>query len=718
MSVDAPLHSSLWYRVAPLRPRLLTRARLHRHRYRGERWYLLQDPASGRVHRFTPAARLVLAAMDGARSVEDLWQLAQRQLGEDAPTQDEIIQLLGQLHASDLLSTDAAPDVLEVFERGRKQETAKRRRSWANPMAIRIPLWDPGRFLDRFVPQWRWFWGWPGALLWLVVVLPALVMVPPHWPDLTGNLADRVLAVDNLLLVALVFPFIKALHELGHATATRAGGGEVHDMGLMLLVLMPVPYVDASSATVFRSRWRRALVGAAGMLVELFVAALAFYLWLAVEPGFVRAVCFNVMLVAGVSTLIFNGNPLLRYDAYYILGDLTELPNLGQRATRYWGYLLESYVLRVRDAQSPAETPSERAWFGLYGLASSIYRIFVTVAIAIFIGSQFFFVGVVLALWAMVMMVGMPVFRLMQHLQSRQSLRERRVRILGIGGAVLAVLLLVLVLVPMPQRTLAEGVVWLPERAILRAGAPGFVSRVEAAPGARVQAGQPLVRRIDPALEAQVLTLEARVAELDASFGVEFVNDRVRADMIKNQLVAEQTALERARERAAALQVEAQVDGVFTIAAAQDLPGRWHKKGEVLGYVLGADEPIVRVVVEQGVADLVGASTRKVAVRLSDEVGRVIEGRILRQVPAGRDESPSKALLSSGGGKLATDPRDPEGKKTLERVFQIDVGLNAPLGRPAAYGQRVHVRFELEPAPLALQGWRSLRRLFLRHFDV
>jgi len=718
VSVDAPLHSSLWYRVAPLRPRLLTRARLHRHRYRGERWYLLQDPASGRVHRFTPAARLVLAAMDGQRSVEDLWKLAQRQLGDDAPTQDEIIQLLGQLHASDLLSTDAAPDVLEVFERGRKQETAKSRRSWANPMAIRIPLWDPGRFLDRFVPLWRWLWGWPGALLWLAVVVPALVMVPPHWPDLTGNLADRVLAADNLLLVVLVFPIIKALHELGHATATRASGGEVHDMGLMLLVLMPVPYVDASAATVFRSRWRRAVVGAAGMIVELFLAALAFYVWLAVEPGFVRAICFNVMLVAGVSTLIFNGNPLLRYDAYYILGDLTELPNLGQRATRYWGYLLERYVLRVRDATSPAETSSERAWFGFYGLASSIYRTFVTVAIALFIGSQFFFIGVVLALWAVAMMIGMPIVKLVQHLQSRQSLRERRVRIVGIGAAVLGLLALVLVLLPMPQRTQAEGVVWLPERSMLRAGAAGFISRVEAQPGAQVSVGQLLVRRVDPALDAQIRTLEARVAELDANFSVEFVNDRIRADMIRNQLAAEQSALDRARERAAEQPVVAQVDGVFSIASPQDLPGRWHKQGEVLGYVLGADEPIVRVVVEQAVADLVGASTRAVSVRLSDEVGRVIGGHILRQVPAGRDEAPSRALLASGGGKLVADPRDPEGRKTLERVFQIDVGLDEPLGRPAAFGQRVHVRFDLAREPLAVQAWRSLRRLFLRHFDV
>jgi len=316
------------------------------------------------------------------------------------------------------------------------------------------------------------------------------------------------------------------------------------------------------------------------------------------------------------------------------------------------------------------------------------------------------------------MMVGMPLVKFVQHLQSRQSLRERRVRIVGYGGAVLAMLALAVVLLPMPQRTQAEGVVWLPERAILRAGVPGFVSRVEGQPGAAVKAGQALVQRIDPTLDAQIRTMEARVAELEASYSVEFVTDRVRAEMVNDQLRAESAGLERARQRAAELPIVAQVDGRFMLPSAPDMPGRWHKQGEVLGYVLGADEPIVRVVVEQAVADLVGASTRAVAVRLSDDLGRVIEGRILRQVPAGRDEAPSKALLASGGGRLAADPRDPEGRKTMERIFQIDVGLNEPLGRTAAFGQRVHVRFDLTPEPLAVQAWRALRRLFLRHFDV
>ena len=716
--IDTPLQSSLWYRVAELRPQLVARARLHRHRYRGELWYLLQDPASGRVHRFTPAARLILAAMDGRRSVQDLWLLAERRLADDAPTQDEVIQLLGQLHAADLLMTDVPPDAIELFERGQRESRAKARRSWINPMAVRIPLWDPGEFLDRHAGLWPRLWGRGGALVWLAVVLPALLLLPSQWPELSGNLSDRVLQAENLLLLGLLFPLIKALHEMGHASATHAAGGEVHDMGLMLLVLMPVPYVDASSANVLRSRWARARIGAAGMIVEIFIAALAFYVWLLVEPGLARAVCFNLMLVAGVSALIFNGNPLLRYDAYYILADLIELPNLAQQSTRYWGYLFEQYVLRVHDAVSPAHTASERAWYSFYGIASTVYRLFVTIAIALFIGAQFFFIGVVLALWALVMMAVVPVVKAVRHLQARPSLRERRgaLMVWGGGAAILATLLVLWM--PVPYRVQAEGVVWLPEQATLRAGAGGFFARFEAPPGSPVKVGTPLLASYDPTLEAQLRLLEARVEELEANYNNEFVNDRARAEMVKGQLELERESLERARERARGLHLAAESNGVFTVPQPADMPGRFFKKGEVMGYVLGEVQPVVRVVVEQAVVDTVGLSTQGVELRLAEDIGQIREGRIVRQVPAGADEAPSRALVSQGGGRIAADPRDPQGRRTLERIFQIDVAFERPLERPSAFGQRVFVRFDLRPEPLATQWYRALRRLFLNHFSV
>lgn len=715
--MNKPLLSNVWYRVAALKPRLRTHARLHRHRYRGELWYLLQDPASARVHRFTPAARLVIAAMDGQRSVADLWRLAGKHLGEDAPTQDEMIELLGQLHSADLLQSDATPDVAEVFARGEKQERAQQRRSYANPMAVRIPLLDPERFLNRFPRLLSFLWGRWGALLWLMVVVPAIVLVPPHWPELTHNFSDRILAVDNLMALWLVFPIIKALHELGHASATKAGGGEVHDMGIMLLVLIPVPYVEASAATAFRSKYRRAQVGAAGMLVELFLAAIAFYIWLASEPGIVHAFMFNVMVVASVSTLLFNGNPLLRYDAYYILADLIEIPNLASRALRYLGYLIERYVLFVPDVEPPMATAAEKAWFVLYGIASSIYRVLVTIAIALFIAGKFFVVGVLLALWAMFAMVVVPAAKGIQYLIDNPRVRQRRSRIVAIVAGLTAALVVVVFVIPMPFRTQAEGVIWLPERAMVRAGADGFVGKFLVTPGSHVVRGEPLIKSYAPSLDAKIRIGESRVAELEARYRAEFVTDHAKAQIVLDRLQAETAALAHVRERADGLTVRAGTNGIFMVPQAVDMPGRFYHEGALLGYVIEKVRPLARVVIPQGDVDTVRLAADRVKVCLASDPDQTFSGHIVREVPAGGAQLPSKALATEGGGRLAADPRDPQSVKALDRVFQLDVALTQG-PRIALFGQHVYVRFSHAREPLAAQWYRGIRQLFLTRFNV
>ena len=711
------LLSSSWYRVADRKPKLRSHARLYRHLYRGEVWYLLQDPASARVHRFTPAARLVISLMDGTRTVAKLWEIANKRLAEDAPTQDEMIQLLGQLHSINLLQSDVTPDVAELFTRGEREDRARYRRSFANPMALRIPLWDPDAFLNRFQRPIRFIWSRWGALVWLAVALPALFLVPPHWPELSNNFTDRILALDNLMVLYLVFPLLKALHELGHATATKAGGGEVHDMGIIVLVLLPIPYVEASAATIFKSKYERAVVGAAGVTVELFVAALAFYAWLLVEPGIVRAILFNVMLIASVSTLMFNGNPLLRYDAYYILADLIEIPNLAARSARYWGYLVQRYILGLGEAEAPYGHGSEKAWFVFYGLASTVYRIVVTVVIAFFIASRFFVIGVLLALWTITAMVVLPVIRAIAFLTASPQLRKQRGRAIIVSAGMLLAASAFLVAAPMPYSTHAEGVLWLPEEAIVRAGANGFFAAFLVEPGTQVSAGDALIRCSDPALQAQLRRSEAKVAELEAAYTAEFASDQLKAQLVRDRLAAERASLALAQERAADLVVRARTPGVFLAPDSVDMPGRYYKKGEPLGYVLGKARPLARVVVPQEAVDKVRLATDGIEVRLSENPLSVLQGKVVREVPGGDEMLPSPALASQGGGDVPTDPREAKSPRALQRVFQFDVELDGP-EHLDHFGQRVYVRFEHEREPLSVQWYRSIRLLFLTSFYV
>src|SRR5436190_17328644 len=335
------LLSPSWYRVADLRPRLRSHFRVQRHLYRETRWYVLQDSLSRRTHRFDARAYFVIGLMNGRRSMQAIWDATLARHGDEAPSQEDLIRLLGQLHLSDIVQCEATPDVEELLRCMQRMRARSQLARWISPLAIKLPLFDPDRLLDRAIHWYRPLFGPLGALAWLAVVGWAAFTAAQHWNELTHDLSSRVLAPENLVIAALVFPMIKVLHELGHACAVKAWGGEVHEIGVMFLVLMPVPYVDASAASAFPQKRRRVLVGAGGMIVELFIAAIALALWLELQPGVARAICFNIMLIAGVSTVLFNANPLLRFDGYYILADLLELPNLRQRATQYLGSLVE-----------------------------------------------------------------------------------------------------------------------------------------------------------------------------------------------------------------------------------------------------------------------------------------------------------------------------------------------------------------------------------------
>lgn len=709
--------SASWYRVAELRPQLRSHAHVQRQRFRGRPWYVLRDSASGKLHRFTPSVYLLIQLMDGQRNIDEIWKEVAAATGVDAPTQDEVIELLAKLHTGDLIQTDLPPDIAELAERGDRQKRLKFLQSFINPLSIRIPLWDPDSFLNRTSSSVAWLFGPLGLFLWLLAIVPALIQAGIHWRELTGNLSDQVLGHQNLLLLMLAFPAIKVAHELGHAYAVKLGYGEVHEMGVMLLVLAPVPYVDATASGAFRSKWQRALVGASGMLVELFLAAIAMTVWVLVEPGLVRSVAYNVMFVAGVSTLIFNGNPLLRYDGYYILADLIEIPNFGQRANLYWLWLAKYYLLGARELTRPPATPGERRWFLFYGPASFLYRLFVTVTISLFIAGEFFFIGVVLAIWGAITMFVMPVVKAFRYVISGAEIQRHRQRAMSVTFGGLALFLIFAFLVPMPLSTHAQGVVWVPAKAELRAEANGFIERIVAPPDSLVKEGDLLLVNRQPDLDADVAQYSERIRQLEVQYASKMFEDRLQAAVVAEDLARERAGLARAEERLDGLLIAARVSGRLRLPRAEDLPDRFIKKGELIGYILSGPPRIVRAVVSQDDISLVREQRESVDVKIADRLEETYLAKVIREVPGGMDQLPNKALSLEGGGIHGTDPRDPDGLRSLERLFQFDLELPESVGE-LQLGTRVYVRFHHQAEPLASQWGRRLRQLFLSRFNV
>jgi len=711
------LFSPSWYRVANLKPRIRAHARILRQSFRDEVWFVLQDQAAERSHRFTPAAHHFIGLMDGERTVQQIWDATSAQLGDEAPTQEDAIRLMGQLHAADALLCDVPPDSMEVFRRYERHERMRWRRRLWTPLALRFPLFDPDRFLRRTMPLVDPLFGWFGAVVWLLVVGTGAVLAASHWKDLTENITDRVLDPANLVLLWFVYPVVKSLHELGHAYATRRWGGEVHEIGLMLLVFSPVPYVDASSAWGFRDKRKRMVVGAAGIAVELFLGAIALFVWLMVEPGVVRAVAYNVMLISGVSTLLFNGNPLLRFDGYYVLADAIEIPNLGARSNTYLGYLIQRYVLGIKTAESSAHSTGERAWMLVYGIASFFYRIFISFIIITFIAGKFFVIGVLLAIWALSTQVLMPVGKSLSFLFRSPDVQRKRGRALFTSIVLLLTAGGLLFWVPAPSWTRTEGVIWVPEEAQVRAGADGFLVSLLAPVGSEVRKGQPLIQAEEPFLATRVAVLESQLAELNAKYLALLTADRVQASMVREEIIASQANLVRARERVDGLVFRSPANGRLIVPNANDLPGRFITKGQLVGYVVEPRDLTARVALLQDDIALVRQDTRGVQVMLAGWDARPVQARIRREVPGGSAQIPTAALGTAGGGPIAVDPRDQQGVTTLRQVFQLELAL-PPEVRSDYLGARVYVRFEHAEKPVGVQIYRAFRRLLLRQFNV
>ncbi len=710
-----PLQSPSWYRVAALRPRLRGHARFHRHRYRGQRWYVLEDRASGRVHRLRPAAWYLIGLMDGRRSTQDLWQAACAELGDDAPSQDETIRLLGMLHGADLLHCDVGPDTAELLRRTQRRERAEGWRRFSQPLSVRLPLCDPDAFLERWLPVVRPLLSRPALLAGALGVALAALLAASQRAELAAGAAEELLAPRSLLIFWLVYPLLKGLHELGHAFATKHWGGEVHELGVLFLVFVPVPYVDASAASAFADKWKRIGVGAAGIAVELVVAAVALGVWLAVEPGLVRSVAYSVLWISGASTLLFNGNPLLRFDGYYVLCDWIEIPNLRARSTRYFASLIERHAFGLEQVRDPVSAPGEPAWFVGWGLASAVYRVGIALSIALFVAERFFFVGVLLALAALASQIGAPLWRQARFLLRDPRLGEQRPRALLTSAAALCALLAALLLVPLPLATRADGVVWPPDEAVVRSGAGGFVEELLVTPPAQVEAGQPLLRVRDASLETELAVREARLQELRARHRAARRVDLVLAQNLRDELAAAEAAWRRTREQVGEVVIRSPARGRFVASNPDDLVGRYLRQGELVGYVVGSSISTARVVIPQESAAWVQDHTRRVELRLSRRPSEVVQARILARVPAASDRLPSAALGVAGGGSLPVDPADP--LRTTEPVFELELALLSSAAVPEI-GGRVHVRFDHGVEPIAWRGYRAARRLLLGRLGV
>jgi len=698
-----------------LRPVFSPHAQITTQRFRGQVWFVAQDPVSLQYFRFGPTEHRVVKLLDGRHTLREIHQELQRELGAEAPTFHDVVAFVQMLRSANLLQAAESAKLDALYKRVKKRRSQRTKQLLSNFLFPQIPLCDPERFLTRTVRHVRWLFSRAFLVVWAIVVLGGIGLFFYHIRDLARP-AERILAPENLLLLWATFAVLKVIHEFTHAYLAKHFGVEVHRMGIMFLVFTPCAFVDVTGLWGVESKARRAVVAAAGMMSELFIASWALVVWLITEPGTLHSLAYNTIFIASVSSVLFNGNPLLRFDAYYILADAAELPNLWTNSRRYLLYLGARYLLGV-EREPPSHDPREKAWYVAYGIASFCYRAVIVVGIILFIASALFGLGLLLGAAAVIVWVLIPLGKLVHYLLFAKATREHRLRCAAVFAAGLAAVVLPLARLNLPQHIYSPCALAEQERAVVRARWKGFVEQVFARSGDQVARGQLIALCRNEELSYDVVRVEKQleIARLRlAKFEQE--NNLPAAKVERTRVGELEETLAVLRQRVADLRLTAPCDGRLIAPDLANAPGMFLKVGDPLAIV--AREPFTKVIVvldQAGIADVQRARDQQVAVLFSCHPEREILCTIARVLPQATHEVPSPGLTDRAGGPVLLDPSSGDGARTLLPWFRVELTL-PPDAPPVPLGATGRARFLIGRKPLLQQWYYKVLRLLRTRF--
>lgn len=540
--------------------------------------FVIEDPVRQKFFRVGRPEYLFLTHLDGRISVEEAVTRTNRQLREGLLTAANIPAIIGWLNANQLLSggDDAQLKALQDrAERERLQKSVNR----FNLISIKIPLFNPDRLLRRLFPLCRWLTGRMFFGLWLAVVAAAMLALAANWRQFAGQ-ATTALAPGNLFFLWLAWLLLKIWHELFHALVCYRYGGRVHEAGILFILFIPLTYVNATSSWGFVSRWQRIHTAAAGMYAELFIAALATLLWAGSMHSITGAMAHNLVIVAGFSSLLFNANPLMRFDGYFILSDLLDIANLYDRGRQFANGLF-SRLFFGESSYTPAYSGLREAFLRVYGLAAWFWRILVTVSLILLASQMFHGLGLIIAYLSAILLLFVPLRQLARKLREVRIAAPRQFRYFCMSAPlVTAIAFCGLLLISWSEQVAVPAVVEYRNPVAVKSASSGFVQSVAIRSGMQVAKGDLLVRLDNPELRSQLQQARLQIAALETESRLRLRSEDIPA----YQSLRERTTALQEQEAALAQEVrqlEIRAGDAGTVVAEQldELPGHYLHKG-------------------------------------------------------------------------------------------------------------------------------------------
>ena len=650
--------------------------------------YLVEDEVTGRFFRVGLPQYTFLSMLDGKRTVSTALMKTATLIREHAIDETEAANLCKWAIESGLVESETGNSTarrIEQHEQIQKQKMV----SYLNPMMMRIPLFNPDpaiTTISRFVG----FLVSPlGAMVWIAVCFYGFFQLASHWDEFYLNRVNSFGATD-LAWIAFTWVLLKLVHELAHSLVCKRFGGRVQSCGILFLLMIPMPYVDVTSSWRFDNKWKRILTSAAGMMSEVFIAAIACCIWVASAPGPLQYHAGNVIISATLHTLLFNINPLMRFDGYYMLADWLEIPNLATHG-RSW---LKGIFKRMYFGNKPAALKET----GLRGLAVRIYGIlamlwFFTIAIGLSLAASSFIegFGLLVALIGIVLWAGIPLFKLTKYfLMGTETERPNRAWFTGAMTLTLLLLGCFLYFCPSPSVVSAPVVIDYEPLSIVRANSTGFARSIHVVAGQEVQEGDLLVTLENPELahELHSLLIDIKISQLRANTFFnrgEISHVQLEQDEL-DSMFRRKTELE---SRLADLKIYAPQTGNVLAKDLESSIGKHFTPGDEILSIAKAGELHAIALTRQTDIDWVSANPdSKIELLIwGRHENDLLDGRLKYINPRARDDLPHEAFSASAGGPLAVVPRQ-QVEKNADSTEQGDMMLTQP---------RVPVEIDLNP---------------------
>jgi len=546
-----------------------------RQRYQGRVDVVVKDPLSMAFFRFQEEEYALLTMLDGQSSLEDMKQRFERKFPPQTITVEELSRFVTTLLGNSLVVADVPGQGETLLKRHRQRRAKERIAAASNILCIRFKGFDPDRLLTWLAGRVGWIFSPAAVALCTLLAVAALLLVTVQWDVFRSRLPafHDFFAAKNWIYLAATLAVTKILHEFGHGLACKRFGGECHEMGIMILVLTPCLYCNVSDSWMLPNKWRRAAVGAAGMYVEISLAVLCTFLWWFTQPGLLNYLCLNVMFVSSVSTILFNANPLLRYDGYYLLSDLTEIPNLRQKASQILRRKLSRFVLGMEEPHDPFLPRRGQAFFALYTVAAGAYRWFISLSILFFLYRVFEPYGLkrlgqLIAVMALYALAIQPLWQLSKFLFVTGRTDHVNKRHVAATAAVIGVVLLGVMLLPLPHRVTCSVQIEPRDARPVYVDVPGTLTGIDISAGQQVSQDQPLasLENLDLRLAVEQLAGERRqlVTRLASLRHRAFTDDAAAAEVahVQESLTALDEQLRRRRRDLQRLRITAPAAGV------------------------------------------------------------------------------------------------------------------------------------------------------------